>query len=237
VMLRNVGFARVLRRAPALPWRTVVDAILLSHLYFGGWSSLTVRSWMYHVLYAVALAGAIGLLWQLRHSSIRWLLALYLAFWVGQLYNALLLYLSKGSPASMGWYLYSVVAAEVVLCVAGFGRFRRWALAAGVLLFGLLDLYTVHALAIPYYTGMIAHKANGALAAVHASDIRAAGFDGIFARLAVNKPAFLSPVVSTVMWTAYLAATVWMMVSRSVKLRADQPGKRGARAATRPQSR
>jgi hypothetical protein len=234
VMLRDLGFWGVLRRIPTVPWRTVVDAILLSHLYFGAWSSLTVRSWMYHLLYLVAAAGAIGLLWQLRNRAIRWLLVIYLAFWAGQLYNALLLYVSKGLAASMGWYLYAVVAAEVVLCTVGFGRFRAWAAAAGAGLFAVLDLYTVHALAIPYYTGMIAHKSNGALAAVHAGDFRALGVAGMFARLAVNKPFPAGMLV--VLWMAYLAATVFalaitMRVNRGAALQAGPKRMHGEQAA------
>jgi hypothetical protein len=210
VTLRDLGFFGALRRAHTVPWRTAIDVILFSHLYFGGWSSLTVRSWMYHVLYLAAVAGAVGLLWQLRRSVIRWLLALYLVFWAGQLYNTLLLYLSKGLPASMGWYLYAVVAAEVVLCVAGFGKFQPWAAAAGAVLFGLLDLYTVHALAIPYYSGMIAHKANGALASVHLADYRAVP---VFERLSVNTP--FGPPAMMALWLLYLAATIALMFTRT----------------------
>ncbi|HLN02759.1 MAG TPA: hypothetical protein VK335_25950 [Bryobacteraceae bacterium] len=36
-------------QAGAIHWPAAVDSILLSHLWFGGWSSLTIRSWMYHV--------------------------------------------------------------------------------------------------------------------------------------------------------------------------------------------
>ncbi len=212
VMLRGVGVAGMVRRIPGVPWRTAVDAILFSHLYFGGWSSLTVRSWMYHLFYAVAIIAAVGLLWQLRRRPILWLLAIYAAFWAGQLYNVLLLYLSKGLPASMGWYMYAVVAAEVVLCVAGFGRFRSWAAAGGAILFGLFDLYTVHAVAIPYYTGMIRHKASGALAALHLADLRTVGFGGAFERLAINKGELITPAVLIALWVVYLAATVWLMV-------------------------
>ena len=212
VMLRDTGLVGMAKKIPSVPWRTAVDAILFSHLYFGGWSSLTVRSWMYHVFYAVAIAAAVGLIWQLRRRPILWLLAIYAAFWAGQLYNVLLLYLSKGLPASMGWYMYAVVAAEVVLCVAAFGRFSRWAAAGGAALFGLFDLYTVHFVAIPYYTGMIRHKANGALAALHAADFRAVGFGGGFERLTANKGSLISQHVMLALWVLYLAATIGLMV-------------------------
>ncbi len=211
VMLRNLGLPGMIRRVPSVPWRTAVDSILFSHLYFAGWSSLMVRSWMYHVFYLVAGIAAVGLIWQLRKQSIRWLIAVYGLFWIGQLYNVLLLYLSKGLPGSMGWYMYAVVAAEVVLCVAGFGRFRRWAAVAGAILFGIFDLYTMHAVAIPYYTGMIRHKANAALTALHISDFRAVGFSAAFERLAINKGPLVSTPLLIGLWVAYLAATFWLI--------------------------
>jgi hypothetical protein len=206
VMLRGTGFLGMLARIPAVPWRTAVDAILFSHLYFGGWSSLTVRSWMYHVFYAIAFVAAAGLVMELRRPPVRWLLAIYGMFWLGQLYNVLLLYLSKGLPGSMGWYMYAVIGAEVVLCVAGFGRFGRWAAAAGAVLFAVFDLYTVHAVAIPYYTGMIRHKPNGALEALHLDRFRALGFSGAFERLSV-----VSPHLLIVLWSLYLAATAGLV--------------------------
>ncbi|MGO9259967.1 MAG: hypothetical protein ACLQU1_27190 [Bryobacteraceae bacterium] len=218
VMLRDTGVWGVLRRAPAMPWRTAADAILFSHLYFGGWSSLTVRSWMYHVFYAAALLAAIGLVRLWRERPIRALAAIYAAFWLGEFYNALLEWLSKGLPGSMGWYLYAVAGAEVVLCVAGIAaiapkRMRGWAAPMGALLFALFDLYTVHAVEIPYYTGMIRHKLNGATGTLHLVDFRAVGWSRAFERLtafqAVPEAALMA------LWAAYLAATV-LIVGRAI---------------------
>jgi hypothetical protein len=206
VILRPLGTWGVLGRAPSLPWRTAADAILFSHLYFGGWSSLMVRSWMYHVFYAVALAAAIGLLWRWREPAIRALAAIYACFWLGEFYNALLLWVSKGLPGSMGWYLYAAAGAEVALCTAGLATFiRRWAAPAGALLFAALDLFTVHAVEIPYYTGMVRHKLNGATGTLHLADFQAVGWSGAFQRLAAFQP--FSPAVLMALWAAYLAGT------------------------------
>ena len=122
VMLRGQSPFVILNAADHLPWRTAIDSILFSHLYFGGWSGLMVRSWMYHVLYlviAVAAVGAIGL-W--RNPTIRSLAWIYGVFWVAQLYNVVLIYVTKGVPTSMGWYLYAVVGAQTALAVAGLRR-------------------------------------------------------------------------------------------------------------------
>jgi 4-amino-4-deoxy-L-arabinose transferase-like glycosyltransferase len=213
VMLRD---RRVMDLLPAIlhiPWLRAVDVILVSHLYFCGWSSLGVRSWMYHVFFAIAILSAVGLIMQLRRPAVIWLAAIYGFFWLGQLYNVFLQYLARGLAGSMGWYMYAVVACEVVLCAVAFGRFRVWAVALGTILFSLLDLYGMHWVAIPYYTGIIGHRANGALAALHLSQFHAVGFGGVFERLAVNKPVAMSPAVLIVLWVLYLAGTILPMAA------------------------
>jgi hypothetical protein len=206
VMLKDAGPAALIRGAAALPWMRAIDAILFSHLYFGGWSSLTVRSWMYHLFYAVIVSAAIGLWRSVRRPEIGWMLVLYACFWAAQCYNVVLLYLSKGLPASMGWYLYAVIAAESVLCVCGLAQLRRWAVAAGAVLFGLLDLYTMHGVAIPYYTGLLRHKAGGALESLHV-------FRLPFERLAIFKGSLVSTGLVSTWWALYLVATVAIAVT------------------------
>ena len=229
VMLRDLGVPGLLGRAISLPWRTAADAILFSHLYFGGWSSLTVRSWIYHVFYVVVVAAAVGLALRWRERTLRILAAIYAAFWLGEFYNALLEWASKGLPGSMGWYLYAVVAAEVVLCVAGLAalapeRFRGWAAAAGAILFSSLDWYTVHAVAIPYYTGMIRHKPNGAPGLLHLADFRAVGWHAAFERLTEFQA--LPQGALEALWAAYLAATVLSVAAAwSGVVRAGRAGK------------
>jgi hypothetical protein len=213
VMLRGMSHASIVGRAATVPWGTAVDSILFSHLYFGGWSGLTVRSWMYHVFYGVILLATAGLLRRLRQPAIRILLCVYTAFWIGLLYDVLLIYLSKGMATSGGWYLYAVVGAEVTLCFAGLysilpARVHRWVAFGGVFLFALLDLYTVHAVAIPYYTGMIAHKANGAVAALHMADVGRVGAADAFQRLVIYKGAVVSASGLAALWVAYLIATL-----------------------------
>ena len=208
VMLRGMGPGEMLRKAAEIHWPKAVDAILLSHLYFGGWSSLTVRSWMYHLFYLAIFGGAVGLVRVLYRPAIRTLLALYVCFWAGQLYNVVLLYASKGLPGSMGWYLYAAVGSEVVLCLAGWRslvreRTVRWVAPAGAALFALFDLYTVHGEAVPYYTGMLRHRASGSLEALHAAGLQSVGTSGAIERLAV----FVPPALLVALWAAYLAAT------------------------------
>jgi hypothetical protein len=211
VMLRERGAPGLLATVAHIPWIGAVDVILVSHLYFCGWSSLTVRSWMYHVFFAIGMLAALGLIVQLRRPAAIWLSAIYGFFWVGQLYNVILQYLTKGLAGSMGWYMYAVVASEVVLCAVAFGRRRVWPVTVGTILFGLLDLYGMHWVAIPYYTGIIGHRANGSLAALHVCAYRTIGSGALFDRLAMNKPAAVTQPVLIVLWILYLTGTILPM--------------------------
>jgi hypothetical protein len=224
VTLHNRGATSMITAATQVPWLRAVDSILVSHLYFCGWSSLTVRSWMYHVFFAIAAAAAIGLIPRLRQPAVLWLASIYGFFWLGQLYNVMLQYLTKGLASSMGWYIYAVAGCEVVLCALAFGRFRVKTAAIGTLLFGLLDLYGMHWLAIPYYTGVIAHQASGGLMALHLSRIREFGFFTMFERLAENKWALLSEPVLIGLWLLYLAGTL-MPVAVALALSPPRPSR------------
>jgi 4-amino-4-deoxy-L-arabinose transferase-like glycosyltransferase len=214
LIIRHAGPVAMLRKAVSLNWANAIDAILFSHLYFGGWSSLTVRSWMYHVFYLFILLAAVGLVWKCltrETGALGALGVLYVAFWAGQCYNVVLLYMSKGLAGSMGWYLDAVVAAEVVLSVAGLRRIlpARAAVLSGAVLFALLDLYSVHFVEIPYYTGMIRHKAGGAVAALHLGAFRSVGLAGALSRLTVFKS--IGGPVLLVLWLGYLAATFYLV--------------------------
>ena len=223
VMLRDSGAVHLWAQVGAIHWPKAIDSIFLSHLYFGGWSSLTVRSWMYHLFYVVIAAAFGGICFSLSLSRNRKdfrafipLLALYAFFWLGQLYNVVLLSASKGLGGSMGWYMYAVVAAQTLLCVAGLRailptRVHRWIPLAGALLFALLDLYTVHAVAIPYYTGTIHHRANGTLAALHASEFAGIGLRSVVERLTVFKA--LGPITLVSFWILYIMGTAGSIFS------------------------
>jgi hypothetical protein len=70
-------------------------------------------------------------------------------------------------------------------------------------MFTLLDLYTVHAVAVPYYTGMIRHKVNGSLGALHWAGFQSVGICGAVERLTVFVPATLL----VALWLLYLLGT------------------------------
>jgi 4-amino-4-deoxy-L-arabinose transferase-like glycosyltransferase len=213
-----------------VPWLHGIDVTLLSHLYFCGWSGLTLRSWMYHVFFVMAILAVVGVIIHLRRPSVLWLTGIYGFFWIGELYNIWLQYLTKILSGSMGWYMYAVIVPEIVLCaLAAPARLRAWAVSAAAILFATVDLYAMHCVAIPYYTGLIAHRADSdALAAVHLGAYRTLGFGVIFDRLAVNKWTPITSGVLIAQWILYLAATI-LLGAISVGLarkreNGDEPG-------------
>jgi hypothetical protein len=208
----NAGLGDQLHQVSRIPWGVAIDAIMLSHLYFGAWSNLTVRSWMYHLFYAWIVLAALGLASQGRRLSppVIMLAAFLVSFWLGELYHVIPMFTVWAVPASMGCYLYAVVAAEVALCAAGLRNLapqaaRRLVAPAGVVLFALLDLYTIHMVAIPYYTGMIAHRLDGPVAAFHPAT---APLAEILPRLVAFKSPLLTEPVLVALWIAYAASTL-----------------------------
>jgi hypothetical protein len=79
---------------------------------------------------------------------------------------------------------------------------------AGASLFSLLDLYTLHFVAVAYYTGVIAHRADGALEAFHLHDLAPIGVSGMLTRLDAFKATIVSQPLLVALWAAYLVATL-----------------------------
>ena len=213
--LLHGGLGAQLRQIPRIRWGVAIDSILLSHIYHGAWSGLTVRSWMYHLFYALIALAVVGLVARASRPALLPALlpaAFAGAFWLGQLYHVIPMFMVWGIPTSMGCYLYAIVAVEVVLCVAGLRALapfaRRYIAPAGVALFALLDLYTIHMLAIPYYTGLIAHRPGGSLAAFYPGR---ADLSVVLPRLAAFKSSLLSEPLLAALWMAYAAATIGLV--------------------------
>ena len=202
-----------LHQATRVPWGVTVDSILFSHLWLGAWSTLTVRSWMYHLFYLVIALAMLGLAFRLSTGAIRILGGYVLAFWLGQLYHANLLSMVWGIATSLGCYLNAVIAAEVALCVAGLRALspraaRRFIAPAGVALFAVFDFYTLHMVALPYYVGFTAHRPGGPVASFHPA---AANWPEFFTRLDAFKSPLLSPPALAALWVCYAAATLGLV--------------------------
>lgn len=236
---RDLPLVERLQQVVQVDWLNAFDAIFNTHIWFGNWSFLVVRSWMYHTFRYIVFFAVLGLLvvvWQqwrkpLAHtpllaqpSHLLVLIAFYGFFWLGLAYHALLMFVIWDSSASNGWYLYCLVVAEILLASLGLyalspTRWRRWILPAGTGLFVLLELYATHFLLIPYYTGLIAHKPDGHLASFYLSQLREVGPGTLLERLQVNKAALLSAPVLVGLWFLFLAATLGLV---ALSVRASQ---------------
>jgi hypothetical protein len=206
-------------QAPHVNWWRFVDTCFAVHIWVGNWSLLRLRGWMYHLFALGALMALAGLAVLLRRGRAVGILrsrfplvvagSFYVFFWLGLAYHELTFSFSDLSSGA-GWYLYSVVIAEVLLIALGWWtlsppRWRAWVLAGATALFTLLDLYGTHFLLAPYYTGFIEHLPSGKLASFHLDQLSHGGLASMLARVSGGT---LPPPVVVVLWAAFLLATL-----------------------------
>jgi hypothetical protein len=204
VALRGMPKWELAKLIPQVDWRNAIDSTFVSHIWFGGWSFLQARSWMYHlfaVLYLIAAAGILRRVFSRRHTGARMIAALYGTFAAGIGYHVLLTFAASGVSSSTGWYLYALVIAECILLRFGLGP-QPFALLG--LCFAALELFATHVYLLPYYAGLLIHKANGLLPAMPLGQF---GSFRLLERLAVNKPEELTAPVIGLLWGLYVAAT------------------------------
>lgn len=141
---------RFLGALTRIDWFASADIIAKSFLWFGGWSFLTLKSWMYTGIEAVASMGIVlALLSGNRKLKPLWVLsACYL---LAIAYGVLVYFAVHRIPNLPGWYLWPMGGTFCVIVVAGLRR-------ASVLLISMmaaLDLYGVMALLTPFYAGLV----------------------------------------------------------------------------------
>jgi hypothetical protein len=220
--LHDMPLAKRLAWAVNVDWLSAADSTFFSHIWFGGWSFLQLRAWIYHF---VAILGGLALLGlalaalrrvpERRQLSV--LAAVYFFFCVGLAYHVLITFLANGISSSAGWYLCAVVVPEMVLLAAGlrtlaWGAVRRYVVGGVAFAFAILDLYGMLFVAMPYYTGLIVHKPNGFLEAFHWARIADVGLGEVLRRIATNKPFWIGPVVIAATGCAYIGATMTLAV-------------------------
>jgi 4-amino-4-deoxy-L-arabinose transferase-like glycosyltransferase len=160
LMLRETGFMEKLGAVANVNWFAAIAVILLSHVWYGGWSLLALPRWIY-VLWLGVMAGAVLGFAKAARSSLDsragLLLSLYAFFWLGQAYQIVMLFLSKGTSTAMGgWYLYCVIWAEVILATIGLralipARWHSYGFVILLVALAVTDLYGVHVVYAPYY--------------------------------------------------------------------------------------
>ncbi len=214
----------LIRNTQLVDWPSSIDTILLSHIWFGNWSFLGLRSWMYHVMGIFFMLASAGILllairWVRRQSAPSFLadwrslgvvMVFYVSYIAGLLYFALVTYTYTGVSGIPGWYMYCLVAAEVILLTLGLyalvpRHFTRWAIPTVTAFFCMLDLYATHFILVPYYTGLIAHNEKGAIPAFHVERFRE--FGTAVQRLQANRPEWINSSEIVVFWCLYLMAT------------------------------
>ncbi|HTD24387.1 MAG TPA: glycosyltransferase family 39 protein [Terriglobales bacterium] len=235
VALRSLSRWQILAQVPHVNWAGGIVSILLSHVWFGAWSFLKFNRPVYLFFGLIILLAVLGIcrvvLLRLRKNSpdsqaedrgaiesgkLLVLLSFYAFFWLGLIYDILLVYIHLGVSASTGWYMYSLIVPEAILLYLGLSavvtkKNRSWILPTLTSLFVLLDLYGLHFLLVPYYTGVISHVGQNRVAAAGAGQLIQVGIAEFARRLSINKPAFLGPAEMIVLWIIFLLATVFLI--------------------------
>ena len=124
----------------------------------------------------------------------------------------------EGFPGALGYYLFAIVIAEVILAVAGLqaiapAALSRGVVPAGIICFAALECFGMSFYSIPYYTGFTAHLPGGGLPALGIGQLQNGGLLLMIARLTENKPAFLSPALMAALWILFLVATLCLIAA------------------------
>ena len=162
---------------------------------------------MYHALYALIALAAVGLVRAKWRPGLVVLAGFFAMFWAGQLYHTVVMFMAWGIATTLGAYLCAITAAEVGLCVAGLRAIvGRWAIPLGVVVFAALDVYSLNFVALPYYAGLTAHRANGFLETFHLGGVGVVEFLG---RLAAFKAVGVGALGA--LWVAWAAGTLGLV--------------------------
>lgn len=130
-------------------WMAVLDSAAFTHIWVGGWSFITARSWMYRVFECIGVVALVGVLWRARAA---WVVVMlfYGAMGAALAYHALVVYLVRGVSTALGWYLYAAVVAEALLVAQGWAALFGVRTVAGIcVLLCAFDVFTSQALLVP----------------------------------------------------------------------------------------
>jgi 4-amino-4-deoxy-L-arabinose transferase-like glycosyltransferase len=101
----------VLQSLLTMQWYRAIDFTLYSHVWLGGWSFLSLRSWIYHSFMYGILAGLLGLVvffvrnFRNRKAGVEetfLLTLLYAGFWASLMFHAFVSFTKVRHPASGG---------------------------------------------------------------------------------------------------------------------------------------
>jgi len=231
VAAAHFGIITKLAAIRSVQWYRVLDTAVSTHLWTGGWSFLTARSWIYRAFELPGLTALIGLALlarrtvrhaahgrlQIGEAQLGIAACAFLLFCMAMAYFAVVVYLTRGMSIALGWHLYGIAGAEMVVLAGGctglYGLRRGAGIVAIMALFAAaFDGYSTNFIALPYYAGIITHAPDGRLGAFHMNLIDGAAVRDIFQRLAINKPSGINASVIAVLWTGYACATLSLAV-------------------------
>ncbi len=141
--------AAMLRSIVQINWFSAAHVAAKSFLWFGAWSFLTLKSWMYGVLELIALIALLSAA-RTRNTALKTPAVLLAFFVAGIAYGVLATFVTQNVPNMPGWYLWSLGGGIAMIVVAGLRRYSLLFIAA----LAAVDLYGVIALLTPYYAGL-----------------------------------------------------------------------------------
>ena len=147
-------------------WINEAYTIAKSFTWFGAWSFLTLRTWMYVALEVCALGGMLVGIARYR-ATLRVPIAVTACFAIAITGGAAAYYAVHQVAGIPGWYLWPAGGAMAILIASGLGR---WSVIFAAML-ALTDLYGVTARMMPYYAGL-APRLHGSLTQLPEASMR-----------------------------------------------------------------
>ncbi len=158
-------------------WLGGAQTIAKSFTWFGAWSFMTLRVWMYLLLEVTAVGGMLAAV-RARGTRLRAPVAVTASFLAAIAIGSAAYDAVHGIPGIPGWYLWPAAGAMAILITAGLGRLSILFAA----LLAVADLFGAGARMMPYYAGLAAwnHGSIGdfaeAAARLHVPLLLAAGW-------------------------------------------------------------
>jgi hypothetical protein len=144
----QAGFAQMLHAATVVNWIEAARVTAQSFFWFGAWSFLTLKSWIYTLFNAVGLVAAALALRQWRELKVP---LVFTACVFAEMAVGVLSYQASHGIGSMpGWYAWVAGGAMAIVVATGLGP---WTVAL-VAALAALDIYGAAALLAPYYAGI-----------------------------------------------------------------------------------
>ncbi len=180
-------------------WLSGAQTVAKSFTWFGAWSFMTLRTWMYVALEGCAFAGMIaGIAFHGRRLQVPLVFVGCFALAIAggaAAYNAV-----HGIPGIPGWYLWPAGGAMAILIAGGLGRFT----AVFVAMLAAADLFGAAARMMPYYSGLAPWNHGSVMQLPEAA-----------ARLHVSLWMTAAWVLATVAIPVWVAADAWLVQGRA----------------------